>query len=185
LDLQALEDLQTPDEPFRVIPYFCSTRGTKRPDCETIIRSLVGKLSWRSGYSVAEPARSLHIKYTKRLKGYPSIDDWQQVLGDVIVEYGVSAKLVFLVDALDEFTDIAEGGHFLDRMRKVADKYPNVYLMITSHHYVRVDEYFDKSVLLQYEVKQSDTKKDMEAFIDTEIRFRRRAPGSRASIFGM
>jgi hypothetical protein len=185
LTLQALEAVQTPNEPVRIIPYFCSALGSKRPDCEIAIRSLVRKLSWKSDYSVADPARSIHNKFTKGLKGDPSIDDWQQVLDDLISEYGAAARLVFLVDALDEFIDVEERELFLDHMQKVADKHSNVYLIFMSHHYVRVDRCFDRSILLQYEVRQSDTKKDVETFINTEIRFRRQAPGSKESIFCM
>ncbi|KAH8637878.1 hypothetical protein IG631_05648 [Alternaria alternata] len=183
LDLQALDALQTPYEPFRVISYFCSARGTKRPDCETVIRSLIRKLSWKSDYSVSESARSLYIKCTKGLKNDLSTKDWQRALIDVIQEYGKTARIVFLVDALDELADIEQWVDLLRCTREVTNECHNVYLIYTSHIQVVVDDYFDKSILLQYEVKQSDTKKDMENFIDKEIAFRSLDPGSRSSIF--
>lgn len=177
LNLKAIESIQSPDEPLRVIHYFCSARSTSQPDLEKVILSLILKLSRRLDRTIASSAYHFYSKWEPETEGDPSIDDWTDLLDALIAESGQSTRIVVLVDGLDAFEKSEEGELFLETMEYVAAHHHNVFFVFSSHQYVLDGHPFQKSLLVEYKVRQEDTRKDLEAFIDTEIKARAPTPG--------
>jgi hypothetical protein len=104
------------ERPLRVIEYSCSasSTGTQRPDLETVIRSLAGKLFLTLDFDMSVPAQIEHQK-----KDTPSHQtDWEQLLRDLTDEESQTCDILFLVDALDECAETQDEA-FLDFMKDV------------------------------------------------------------------
>jgi hypothetical protein len=159
-----------------VIEYFCSasSTGTQRPDLETIIRSLAGKLSLTLDFDVSMPAQ---IEFHKNTPGYQP--DWKQLLQDLIDEESQTCDILFLVDALDECAETQDEA-FLDFMKGVINpnSRPGVQFLFSARQHVSVKQYIDTQALHTVEVTASCTAKDMNTFVESEVECRR----SRASI---
>ncbi|KAI4639135.1 uncharacterized protein J4E78_010995 [Alternaria triticimaculans] len=169
LSLKALESMQVLEEPIRVIHYFCPTGGTQRPDTETVVRSLIWKLSWKLDRSIAPLAYEFYKNSTTGPEVKLSIEVWQDLLDKVIDDCGESAKIVILVDALDAFTEPEEWANFLEIMETIAQDHPNVFFVFSSRQVVKVGIYFASPALVKYSVEPRDTEHDMKIFVDREI----------------
>jgi hypothetical protein len=152
---------------LRVIPYFCSARGAdeNRPNYETAIRSLIYKLSWMSGLSVAQPTIEFYHQWNGPGKETPSIKRWEELLENLLTQ---SPKSAILVDGLDAFLTIEDGERFLRRMRAIIAKFPQVYFLCSSHRHIHVDEIFGNE-LDERRVLPENTKTDMNNFINKEV----------------
>jgi hypothetical protein len=152
-----------------VIPYFCSARGAdeKRPDYETVIRSLVYKLSWMPGLFVAQTSIAFYNRWTGPGKEKPSIKRWEELLDCLLSE---SPKLAILVDGLDAFIKIEEGELFMRRMKAIVDKHPQVYFLCSSHRSVHVERHL-RHTLYEHKLQPEDTEADIRSFIREEIAF--------------
>jgi hypothetical protein len=179
-ELRELEAIQLPEEPLRVIPYFCSGRVTddKKPTYETVIRAIACKLSWMPDFSVAQPAKELYNRRTQGYETQASHDEWVKLLDDLLTG---DSKVVILVDALDAISTDHDGELFLEHMEKVIKDHPQIYFLFSSHANVRVQHYFSPDVLLEVEVKPTATVGDMVEFIKAKIEFRK--PKEKDSIF--
>jgi hypothetical protein len=172
--------VQVTEQPIRIIRYFCSARddSDNRPDCETVIRSIIGQLSWRPDYSVAQSTSDLYNQKIKRPGPTDklSLDEWIDVLVGLLVEsYRLSGKVVILVDALDAFINHSEAEDFLFRMNTILRNNSNVFFLFSSHQTVRVASQIDASYLQTFTMDMIKTDPDMSKFIDTEIQARREA----------
>jgi hypothetical protein len=165
-----------------VIPYFCTARGAdeKRPNYETVIRSLAHKLSWMPDLSVDRSAIELYNYWNLPGQENPSIKDWEGILDFLLSK---SRKLAIIVDGLDAFLTTEDGERFLRRMRAILKKFPHVFFLCSSHRHVHVDKIFGDG-LDEHKVHPEETKSDMISFINEEVSASKAEQGS-DSIFCM
>ncbi|KAI4906472.1 hypothetical protein J4E90_010546 [Alternaria incomplexa] len=171
LSLQAFESTQGPNEPVRVIPYFCSAQGALRSGLETIIRSLTWKLSWRLDSTLAPSAYDFHDKKTTGPEMPVPIEEWQALFARLIGDCDKLTRIAILVDGLDALDETEGSDLFLDYMKSIIEKHGNVFLVFSSHQHVLVDNRFAPPDLVEFKVTPEDTMKDLEAFVDTEINY--------------
>ncbi|KAI4940386.1 hypothetical protein J4E86_011020 [Alternaria arbusti] len=177
LSLKALESIPVPGESLRVVHYFCSARGSLRPDHETVIRSLILKLSWGLDRSIAPKAYQFYCKWTRGPEDEPSIDDWKSLLVALIAKSDQPTKLVILVDGLDAFEKTEEGQLFLESTKSIVKDHSHVFFVFSSHQHVLDSSEYEESLLIEYKVNPEDTRRDLEAFVDAAIEARAPVPG--------
>jgi len=160
-----------------VVHYFCSARGSLRPDHETVIRSLILKLSWGLDRSIAPKAYQFYCKWTRGPEDEPSIDDWKSLLVALIAKSDQPTKLVILVDGLDAFEKTEEGQLFLESTKSIVKDHSHVFFVFSSHQHVLDSSEYEESLLIEYKVNPEDTRRDLEAFVDAAIEARAPVPG--------
>lgn len=174
------------DNALRIIPYFCtaSKDGLKRPNYETIIRSLAQKLSWKPDYTVAQLALTMHNDFTTGTQPLVPRPRWEKLLEDLISEIPKESVVVFLVDALDECSSEDDYGKFLEFMSKMVQKFANIQILLSSRQHINVQRYYKESLLYDVEVLPERTEPDMERHIAGEIQRRRpKEYNDRESVF--
>jgi hypothetical protein len=154
---------------LRVVPYFCSDRGAdgKLTDYETVIRSLVYKLSWLPSRSVSDIAIRFYGDWNRPGEEKPSLHHWKQLLDRILAK---SPKTAIVIDGLDAFATTKDGDDFIKHMKEIvhSPRYRHVYFVFSSHKHVRVDETFGDE-LYEHRVQPGDTKADMSNFINNEV----------------
>jgi len=161
------------DEDLRVVPYFCTVATSRRPDYETIIRSMSQKLSWMPDFTLAKPAENLHNITQRGLHQSLTTDDWEQLLRELLKCGTDSTKIVFIVDALNE-CDSTDAERLLEFMSEIMEDCPHVQLLCSSHQHVRVNKWIRTEILHTVDVVADATAEDMKAFINGEIEYLRK-----------
>ncbi|KAI9689730.1 MAG: hypothetical protein M1822_009612 [Bathelium mastoideum] len=132
---------------LRIIPYFCNSAeiGTKRADCETIIRAMIRRMALSPDLTLAKPATDLYIERQSATAedGEPSLHrDWEPLFEKLIEINLGKCHFVLLVDALDECADASEWETLLHSLNGVINKYANISLICSSHAHVELDSFF-------------------------------------------
>ncbi|KAI2607977.1 hypothetical protein GGR54DRAFT_390625 [Hypoxylon sp. NC1633] len=179
-----LPEFHLQGDALRIIHYFCDASNTesKRPEYETIIRSLASRLSLLPNFTIAEPALKLHGKYAD-IPGQANTippERWAEFLEDLVKEGSSKYKVVFLVDALDE-CEQPEVRLLLKLMKGIMERNPNILFICSSYYQSPVREYFSDEILQEVEITKTRTKYEMEGFIAGELA--RRQSDSCHSIF--
>ena len=161
-----------------------SQTGTERPTYDTVIRRLVSRLSRLPDFTLAEPAQQRYskLKRGKRFDNGSDPDWWTLRFEELIAGTTDRCQFVFLIDALDECSEIAtEEQHpaavkFLKFMRKVMSMVPNISLLCSSHQHVPMFDYFGpddqshgKDMLQLIEVTPTTTLEQMKNFVTVEL----------------
>ncbi|KAI9695434.1 MAG: hypothetical protein M1820_008619 [Bogoriella megaspora] len=177
--LQSLSENPSRDDTLRVIPYFCdaSKVGSEPPVYKTLIRALCRRLSLMPDFTLAQVADSFYTGYQRPGVGPPSLEQWQDLLSDLIEHCsGVSGSkthIVFLIDALDECKANTDTIKFLDQMSKITKEHSDVRFLCTSHQQVPVKDYFSFEPLYDMDIGFAQSTQDMDKFVHGEIEHRR------------
>ncbi|KAI1451725.1 hypothetical protein F4805DRAFT_74695 [Annulohypoxylon moriforme] len=162
---------------LRVVRYFCDAKDLKkRPQGKTIIRSLASRLSLQPDFSLSKTADSKYNELNSSGNRDQDMDmnDWINLFHELLNECPGRFNYVFVIDALDECEEQSVG-NFLDFMRSIIKKFPNVYLLCSSHQQIPVYRYFDETILHELEVTRESTYEDMELFISGELENRKQS----------
>ena len=175
LYLKALEAIQRPEECFRIVTYYCDGRAgdNTRPTYEIVIRAIIQKLSFRPDLSLDPIAQLRYNTARLPMAGSLSIQDWEQLLDDILAGSPPSLGIIILVDALDECSKREDHEKFLDFMGNILSKYRQVRLLCTSRQHVRVQRYLERTGLHVVSVMPAATAADVAQFINIEIVDRR------------
>jgi hypothetical protein len=181
-------DFSAPGEVRQIAPYFCNASTgseSKRPDFETIVRSMCSSLSLLPDFTIAQAALDEYNKRTSTREmgqdpNEPFVDPWEKLLRTLLREGPSQSQVVFLVDALDE-CDISEAEHLLEFMKEIMTAHQNVQLICSSHQQVRVREYMGAEILHEIEVTAKVTEPEIRVYIRDELEHRRK--GVNDSIF--
>lgn len=135
---------------LRIIPYFCNGAeiGTRRADCETIIRAMIRRMALSPNLTLAEPANAMCIKQKSATAqdGELSLKrDWEPLFEKWIEINSGKCHFVLLVDALDECAEASEWEELLKFLNYVINKHSNVSLICSSHAHVELDSFFATS----------------------------------------
>ncbi|KAI0418533.1 hypothetical protein F5X98DRAFT_373681, partial [Xylaria grammica] len=154
----------------RLVPYYCYASGTskesKAPKYETIIRALCRRLAWNSDGSIAKPARDFY----NNTKGdndasFTVKSTWEPLLKNLVT----SSKdtIIFVIDALDECESMEQYNMFLEFLGGFPHTPKGPYFLISSRPHVEVGDYFKSFV--QFDAAHQKAKEDMKKFITDQI----------------
>ncbi|ORY12452.1 hypothetical protein BCR34DRAFT_587241 [Clohesyomyces aquaticus] len=179
---RAREVLHLPFAQFRVVSYFCTASGANeaRPKEETILRSLVQKLSLKPDLSVDKLAQKLHQRTTEGLQQPPTVSNWRKVFEELVSK--ADQKIVVLIDALDE----CDSPRTLEGFSKEYEtpwKDMPFFFLCSSRYYIQVETYLPGNTLHIFEVTPKLTEREIGNYIDTEVEYRRNKMLSHDSIF--
>ncbi|GAW10750.1 hypothetical protein ANO14919_000850 [Xylariales sp. No.14919] len=157
----------------RLVPYYCYASGTskesKAPKYETIIRALCRRLAWNSDESIANPARD----FDNNTKGdndasFTVKSTWEPLLKNLVT----SSKdtIIFVIDALDECESMEQYNMFLEFLGGFPHTPKGPYFLISSRPHVEVGDYFKSFV--QFDAAHQKAKEDMKKFITDQIESR-------------
>ncbi|KAI0965843.1 hypothetical protein F4678DRAFT_312854 [Xylaria arbuscula] len=155
---------------IRFVPYYCYASGTskesKAPKHETIVRALCRRLAWNAGASIAKPARDFYGITTRDPDASSSVTStWEPLLKDLIAFS--KSTIIFVIDALDECEDMKEYNRFLRFLGGLPSTPKGPYCLISSRPHVRVRDYFNASI--QVDATNQEAKDDMKKFITDQI----------------
>ena len=172
----------------RIVPYFCNAfqTGTKRADCETIIRAMIRRMALEPNGTLA---KAVNVFYQGQQSSKANDGDlqlakhWRPLFEDLLSRSG--CHNVFLVDALDECEKPTDWEQLLKFMKDIIESYPNVSLIFSSHSHVRIDKFFqdagqDSSIVAIEDVKAERTSEALHAYVDGEIERRKADAGDSA-----
>ncbi|KAI9659856.1 MAG: hypothetical protein M1821_001208 [Bathelium mastoideum] len=178
---------------LRIIPYFCNGAeiGTKRADCETIIRAMIRRMALSPDLTLAKPANDMCIKQKSVAAQDGELTlhrDWEPLFEKLIEINTDKCHFVLLVDALDECADALEWETLLNFLNGVINKYANISLTCSSHAHVKLDSFFasiDKEestdIVAAVHVTEKKTAAAIKAYIAGELA--RRKSKARKSVF--
>ncbi|KAJ8124011.1 hypothetical protein ONZ43_g172 [Nemania bipapillata] len=143
-----------------------TSKESKAPNHETMIRALCCRLAWNSDGSVAKDAREVYdTKREDREASFTVKSTWEPLL-EKLVDASKS-KVVFVIDALDECIETGESRKFLEFVQGLSKKPKGPYFLISSLPHVLVGKYFGSSV--EFEAVHSGAESDMKKFISDQI----------------
>ncbi|KAI1170236.1 hypothetical protein F4777DRAFT_584117 [Nemania sp. FL0916] len=156
---------------LRFVPYYCYASGTskesKAPKHETIIRALCRRLAWNNDGTVAKAAKEFYDKNKDKDEDalFTVKSTWKPLLEALVA----SSKdtLVFLVDALDECESTEQYRLFLQLLRDLPKTPKGPYFLISSRPHVQVRDYFQDCI--QFDALHEDAEQDMTKFIADRI----------------
>lgn len=184
--LKEREHVQSQDEPFQVVSYFCNTdvKGNKEKnvECQTVIRSLASQLARLQDLPIAQPAKDMHKEYEANKQMQPSDKSWWNLFNRLL-ELRKGAIVAIVVDALDEMSSASAAHEFIRRMGDVMKAHSHVFFLCSSREHILVNMIDCK--FLEYQMKPADSEEDMKSFIDNEIAARQRMAVAKDSIFCM
>ena len=172
--LEGVDDL-------RIIPYFCNGAeiGTKRADCETIIRAMIRRMALSPDLTLAKPANDMCIKQKSATAqdGELTLErEWEPLFEKLIEINTGKCHFVLLVDALDECADASEWETLLNFLNDVINKHANVSLICSSHAHVKLDSFFASShkeestdIVAAVHVSEEKTAAAIKAYIAGEL----------------
>lgn len=167
---------QTISVQTRVVSYFCSARaGMERPTYEIIIRTIARKLSLLPNHSLDPEIPSEYHKIHDQTEGTEPelpISFWEELCRGLIERSQQFAKLIILIDALDECSTVEDAEHFTQFMRNTLGKCLNVHFLCTSRQHINVGKYLP-SKFYKHDISVEDTKIDLETFIHKEFDHRK------------
>ncbi|KAI1131123.1 ankyrin repeat-containing domain protein [Nemania abortiva] len=168
----------------RLVPYYCYASGTskesKAPKHETIVRALCRRLAWNSDGNVAEHAREVYDMKTMDAEESLSVKKTWGPLLEKLVDSSKS-KIIFMIDALDECMNAGQYRGFLRFLGGLSKKPEGPYCLISSRPHVPVGTYFNSS--LQFEAIHADADSDMRKFITSEIDSKNNATWEKSLFF--
>ncbi len=90
-----------------IVPYFCnaSETGTKRADCETIIRAMICRMVLQPDGTLAKAANDFYLLQQSSAANDGDLtleEHWFPLFKELLISAGSGCHFVFLVDALDE-----------------------------------------------------------------------------------
>ncbi|KAI0912724.1 hypothetical protein F4823DRAFT_559659 [Ustulina deusta] len=150
----------------RFVPYYCYASGTskesKAPKHETIIRALCRRLAWNGDGTVAKPAKDLFNTRRNQDASFTVISTWEPLLKDLMTSS--KTTIIFAIDALDECEEYNQLLRFLGTLPRT----PNgPYFLLSSRPHVRVGDYFNDSI--QVDAANQKAEQDMKKFITDQI----------------
>ena len=176
---------------LRIVPYFCDAAkpGTKRADCETIVRAMIRRLALQPDLTLAKAANDFYTlqQSSAAHDGEFELDEhWDPLFRALFTSAGSECRFVFLVDALDECEKPAEWEKLLKFMSGILQSYANVSFICSSHSHVRVDKFFNKhspdfNIVAIEDVNATSTNEPLRSYINGEIQRRQADAGD--SIF--
>ncbi len=148
------------------MPYYCYASGTskesKAPKHETIIRALCRRLAWNGDGTVAKPAKDLFNTRRDQDASFTVISTWEPLLKDLMTSS--KTTIIFAIDALDECEEYNQLLRFLGTLPRT----PNgPYFLLSSRPHVRVGDYFNDSI--QVDAANQKAEQDMKKFITDQI----------------
>lgn len=174
-----------------IVPYFCNGvgSGTKRADCETIIRAMICRMALQPDGTLAKAANDLYIWGQSSAANGVKLTlkkHWEPLFKGLLTSAGSECHFVFLVDALDECDKPTDWEYLLKFMNGIIQSYPNVSFICSSHSHVKVDTFFqneaqDSSIVAIEDVNAGCTSEAFSAYINGEIQ--RRKADAKGSIF--
>ncbi|KAI0872757.1 hypothetical protein GGS24DRAFT_502493 [Hypoxylon argillaceum] len=154
---------------IRFVPYYCyaseTSKESKAPKHETIIRALCRRLAWNSDGSVAKPARDLIETKRGIDTSFTVKSTWEPLLKDLIA--CSKATIIFTIDALDECQNMEHYNLFLETLRGLPKTPKGPYYLISSRPHVPITKYFDNFV--NFDATNQKAEQDMEKFIASQI----------------
>lgn len=137
------------------------------------------KLSWTPEFTVALPAQTSYDEHTtpKSNNSVPAEgeSEWKKLLEDLINDISKDSVVVFLVDALDECSNV-NSNQLLNFMAERMKASPNVQFLCSSRQHLQVGRWLEESLLYDLEVSPAMTRTDMERLVRAEIESRRPKP---------
>ena len=172
----------------RIVPYFCnaSQTGTKRADCETIIRAMIRRMALESDGTLAKAVNEFYLdqQSTKANDGALDLrEHWYPLFKNLLSRSG--CHFVFLVDALDECENPTDWEDLLKFMKDIIQSCSNVSFICSSHSHVEVDKFFqdkgqDSSIVAIEDVNAERTGEALSAYVNGEIERRKVDAGDSA-----
>ncbi|KAJ8125069.1 hypothetical protein O1611_g8571 [Lasiodiplodia mahajangana] len=160
---------EQPISGIRFVPYYCyasrTSKESKAPNHETIVRALCRRLAWNGDGSVAKPARELFNKRMEADASFTVSSTWEPLLEDLIASS--KATIIFIIDALDECDGMGQYNQFLRFLGGLPKTEKGPYFLISSRPHVQVGHYFDAPIL--FDVVNQKADQDMKKFITDEI----------------
>ncbi|RWA10773.1 hypothetical protein EKO27_g4331 [Xylaria grammica] len=168
----------------RLVPYYCYASGTskesKAPKYETIIRALCRRLAWNSDGSIAKPARD----FDNNTKGdndasFTVKSTWEPLLKNLVT----SSKdtIIFVIDALDECESMEQYNMFLEFLGGFPDTPKGPYFLISSRPHVEVGDYFESFV--KFDATHQKAEQDMKKLITDQINSKNSGASAKSIFF--
>lgn len=163
-----------------IVPYFCNGAaiGTKRADCDTIVRAMIRRMAIQPDRTLADAANSFYTEHTSSSSydGELKLEKhWEPLFRKLLKKAGNNCRFVFLIDALNECSEPKEWEKFLKFMNRILKAHTNVSLICSSHVHVDVRRRFRPEdhgghdvVKVEYATPQK-TAEAMRSFIDGEL----------------
>ncbi|KAI0423865.1 hypothetical protein F5Y09DRAFT_173588 [Xylaria sp. FL1042] len=154
---------------IRFVPYYCYASGTsketKAPNYETIIRALCRRLAWRSDGSIAKHAKDLFNTRRDEDESFTITSTWEPLLKELIASS--KSTVILVIDALDECESMEQYNRLLRFLGDLSRERNGPYCFISSRLHVRVGDYFD--ALVQFDSAHEEAEHDMKKFITDQI----------------
>ena len=176
---------------FRIVPYFCNASkiGTKRADCETIIRAMIRRMALQPDGTLAQAANDLYLQQHSSAAhdGELTLEEhWYPLFEELLASAGNGCHWIFLVDALDECDEPTDWEKLLKFMNDIIQSCPNVSFICSSHSQVSVDRFFQNeaqgsSIVAIEDLNEGRNSAALSAYINGEIERRKADAGE--SIF--
>ncbi|MCJ1470251.1 hypothetical protein MMC07_008896 [Pseudocyphellaria aurata] len=164
----------------KIVPYFCdaSEIGTKRADCETIIRAMIRRMALQSNGTLAKDVNAFYHEQQSSAANDGDLkleEDWCPLFKKILPRS--ECHIVFLVDALDECEKPADWEKLLKFMKDIIQLYPNVRFICSSHCHLSVDKFFqdkgqDSSIVAIEDMNAGRNREALRAYINGEIQRR-------------
>jgi hypothetical protein len=147
------------------------------------LRNLIFQLAWNNDWTVAKAAQDAYYDYQRGLhRDYlTSVAAWEDLFTTLVKDNKNPDGVIVLVDGLDECESV-ERNKMLKFFKKLVSDKPDVRLMLSSQEHVDVDIYFDTTQLTTIRTSPTNTKHDLETFIETEIHRQQDEESNRHSI---
>lgn len=130
-----------------IVPYFSNGAaiGTKRADCDSIVRAMIRRVALQPDRTLADAANSFYTENTSSSSydGDLKLEKhWELSFNKLLEKAGGSCRFVFLINALDECSEPKEWEKFLKFMNRILKAHTNVSLICSSHVHMDVRGFF-------------------------------------------
>ena len=164
-----------------VVSYFCHT--TKRPNYETIIRSIGQKLSLLPDFTIAQAAQTFYSDKLIGIKCELDVTEYEDLVRSLLTEHSKSCNIVLLIDALNECDPRSDMERVCGFLKEIVSMNPHVWILFSSHEQMsgseKLNEYLEKPI----QVVVAAPKDELKHFVEKEISFRQGQLKDSDSIF--